>query len=103
MGCRSHRLQVGTLHYIVSYIFAVLTVVIVVDQVAGMKVSEPVKSAKKTKGEKKAAAAAAVKNKTAPAPNTSQALPIDAYREEILLRIRRDRVTIIHGETGEDT
>ncbi|CAM9128667.1 unnamed protein product, partial [Ectocarpus fasciculatus] len=29
-----------------------------------------------------------------------QALPIDAYREEILHRIARDRVTVIHGETG---
>ena len=27
-------------------------------------------------------------------------LPIDAYKEEILYRIKRDRVTIIHGETG---
>jgi len=27
-------------------------------------------------------------------------LPIDAYREEIIRRINRDRVTIIHGETG---
>jgi ATP-dependent RNA helicase DHX29 len=27
-------------------------------------------------------------------------LPIDAYREEILRRVNRDRVTIIHGETG---
>lgn len=27
-------------------------------------------------------------------------LPIDAYRDEILERVRRDRVTIIHGETG---
>lgn len=27
-------------------------------------------------------------------------LPIDAYREEIIHRINRDRVTIIHGETG---
>lgn len=30
----------------------------------------------------------------------NQVLPIDAYQEEILYRIGRDRVTIIHGETG---
>jgi HrpA-like RNA helicase len=30
----------------------------------------------------------------------SDRLPIDDYREEILTRIARDRVTIIHGETG---
>ena len=30
----------------------------------------------------------------------SDLLPIDGYREEILARINRDRVTIIHGETG---
>lgn len=30
----------------------------------------------------------------------NRALPIDAYREEILHRIDRDRVVIIHGETG---
>lgn len=30
----------------------------------------------------------------------SDVLPIDAFREEILMRIARDRVTIIHGETG---
>lgn len=39
-----------------------------------------------------AAATAAAKN--------SDLLPIDAFREEILMRIARDRVTIIHGETG---
>lgn len=27
-------------------------------------------------------------------------LPIDAYREDILARVQRDRVVIIHGETG---
>ena len=31
---------------------------------------------------------------------TPEALPIDAFREEILSRIAKDRVTIIHGETG---
>ena len=31
---------------------------------------------------------------------TAEALPIDAFREEILNRIAKDRVTIIHGETG---
>ena len=31
---------------------------------------------------------------------TAEALPIDAFREEILSRISKDRVTIIHGETG---
>ena len=30
----------------------------------------------------------------------SNALPTDAYREQILEQIERDRVTIIHGETG---
>jgi len=30
----------------------------------------------------------------------SETLPIDAFREEIIERISRDRVTIIHGETG---
>ena len=35
-----------------------------------------------------------------PIPAGSDKLPIDAYREEILMRIKRDRVTIIHGETG---
>eukprot|EP01041_Mallomonas_annulata_P005183 gene5183-10365_t len=30
----------------------------------------------------------------------SNALPIDAFREEILHRVNRDRVTVIHGETG---
>ena len=34
------------------------------------------------------------------APSSSTGLPIDAYREEILHRVGRDRVTIIHGETG---
>jgi hypothetical protein len=33
-------------------------------------------------------------------PGRKETLPIDAYREEILARIQRDRVTIIHGETG---
>ena len=28
------------------------------------------------------------------------ALPIDAYKEEIIRRVERDRVVIIHGETG---
>jgi HrpA-like RNA helicase len=28
-------------------------------------------------------------------------LPVDQYREEILSRIQKDRVTIIHGETGK--
>ena len=28
------------------------------------------------------------------------ALPIDAYQDEILQKINRDRVTIIHGEPG---
>eukprot|EP01036_Dinobryon_divergens_P034678 gene34678-44844_t len=32
--------------------------------------------------------------------NGSNALPIDAFREEILHRVNRDRVTVIHGETG---
>ena len=31
---------------------------------------------------------------------SAEALPIDAFREEILSRISKDRVTIIHGETG---
>lgn len=35
-----------------------------------------------------------------PAAKPSTALPTDAYREEILQQIERDRVTIIHGETG---
>lgn len=35
-----------------------------------------------------------------PPTPVKQALPIDAYREEILHRIARDRVTVIHGETG---
>lgn len=35
-----------------------------------------------------------------PPPKPSTALPTDAYREEILQQIERDRVTIIHGETG---
>ena len=35
-----------------------------------------------------------------PPTPVNQALPIDAYREEILHRIARDRVTVIHGETG---
>jgi len=35
----------------------------------------------------------------APAPAVD-VLPIDAHREEILAHIGRDRVTIIHGETG---
>lgn len=30
----------------------------------------------------------------------SDVLPIDAFRDEIINRIARDRVTIIHGETG---
>ncbi|RYH14366.1 hypothetical protein EON65_33715 [archaeon] len=30
----------------------------------------------------------------------NKALPVDAYREIILNKIRNDRVTIIHGETG---
>jgi hypothetical protein len=34
-----------------------------------------------------------------PAP-AADVLPIDAHREEILAHIGRDRVTIIHGETG---
>ena len=29
-----------------------------------------------------------------------EALPIDKYREDIIHRVERDRVTIIHGETG---
>eukprot|EP01034_Spumella_vulgaris_P038679 gene38679-47773_t len=33
-------------------------------------------------------------------PTKSDALPIDAYREQILAKIKRDRVVIIHGETG---
>eukprot|EP01041_Mallomonas_annulata_P007018 gene7018-14283_t len=32
--------------------------------------------------------------------NGSNALPIDAFREEILNRVNRDRMTVIHGETG---
>ena len=45
------------------------------------------------------------KNSSIPLPqsitnNARDLLPIDAYREEILKRIARDRVTIIHGETG---
>jgi ATP-dependent RNA helicase DHX29 len=45
-------------------------------------------------------------NAASPAPAEDEnksgksALPIDAYREEILRRVNRDRVTIIHGETG---
>lgn len=35
-----------------------------------------------------------------PAAPVQDILPIDAFREEILQRIHRDRVTIIHGETG---
>lgn len=35
-----------------------------------------------------------------PAEPVHDILPIDAFREEILTRIHRDRVTIIHGETG---
>lgn len=30
----------------------------------------------------------------------STALPIDAYQTQILAKIKRDRVVIIHGETG---
>ena len=30
----------------------------------------------------------------------SDALPIDKYRQDIIRRVERDRVTIIHGETG---
>jgi hypothetical protein len=59
------------------------------DSLANMQISRPVQEA----------AAAA----PAPADNKpqSQQLPIDAYREEILYRVNRDRVIIIHGETGE--
>ncbi len=32
--------------------------------------------------------------------NSKEKLPIDAYRDEIIARINRDRVVIIHGETG---
>ncbi len=38
-------------------------------------------------------------SKEAP-PANKNALPTDAYREQILKQIERDRVTIIHGETG---
>jgi hypothetical protein len=44
-----------------------------------------------------------VKEQSVPATTAkpaSDALPIDAFREEIIRRIERDRVTIIHGETG---
>ena len=37
---------------------------------------------------------------TPPTAPVHDILPIDAFREEILSRIHRDRVTIIHGETG---
>ena len=49
-----------------------------------------------------AATATASSTSTVPAAASSQyeVLPIGAYREEILHRIERDRVTIIHGETG---
>lgn len=33
-------------------------------------------------------------------PSKPDVLPIDAYKEEILRRVERDRVVIIHGETG---
>ncbi|KNC96237.1 uncharacterized protein SPPG_08391 [Spizellomyces punctatus DAOM BR117] len=35
-----------------------------------------------------------------PRTTSAESLPIDAYREEILRKVRSDRVTIIHGETG---
>ena len=41
-----------------------------------------------------------IEKEDAPAEPENEILPIDAFREEILQRIRRDRVTIIHGETG---
>jgi hypothetical protein len=34
------------------------------------------------------------------APTKPGALPADAYRQQILDQVARDRVTIIHGETG---
>ena len=37
---------------------------------------------------------------TAPPAATAEALPIDAYRDEILEHVRNNRVTVIHGETG---
>lgn len=39
------------------------------------------------------------KTSVAPAPMQSDTLPIDSYRDEIITRITRDRVTIIHGGT----
>ena len=39
------------------------------------------------------------KDKTPAAP-PKNALPADAYRDQILRQIEKDRVTIIHGETG---
>lgn len=37
---------------------------------------------------------------TNPATTSSSVLPIDAHKDAILEKISRDRVTIIHGETG---
>jgi hypothetical protein len=35
-----------------------------------------------------------------PPSASSDSLPIDAYKDEIIARVNRDRVVIIHGETG---
>lgn len=42
----------------------------------------------------------AAKSALIPPKPLSAPLPTDAYREQILSQIEKDRVTIIHGETG---
>jgi hypothetical protein len=67
------------------------------------KPSRRVKAAKKTKKPAAGAGPYAVANgqeKTPPAPAVKDVLPIDEHEEQILASIRKNRVTIIQGETG---
>jgi HrpA-like RNA helicase len=69
----------------------------------------PLSAARKSSADSKSAAAKASSSdgscgdrptSTSEAEDGQNKLPIDAYREDILRRVSRDRVTIIHGETG---
>lgn len=64
----------------------------------------PVKKEKKTSVSKKSKAEPTPlknrENNETTATKSNDELPIDAYRDIILDKIKSDRVTIIHGETG---
>lgn len=69
-------------------------------QVAATPRDAKVPAAKEKKASKAKKEAEVNASPPPPPATSSTALPADAYREQILQQIARDRVTIIHGETG---